>query len=199
MKVKEFRDLVISAVVLAIAFGIAFSGGVEALGNTGFLLIVVGMAFFAVSTGFIFHELAHRAVARRFGYQAAYAMWPTGLVIAFASSLMGFIFAAPGAVMVSPGGKPVTSEEEHRNNVGLISLAGPATNIGLALIFLLLENVFGYVIFTLGAIINIWLAVFNLIPFGPLDGAKIFWWNKFYWGFAMAVAGGLFLSQRLLF
>ncbi len=198
MRAIEFRDLSISAVVLAFAFGIAMSGGVEALGNFEFLLVVVAMAFFAVSTGFILHELAHRMVARRFGYHAYYAMWPTGLMIAVASSFMGFIFAAPGAVNIRPGSTTLPTQSQHKTNVGLISIAGPASNIALALVFIMLDNIFGHLIFSLGALINVWLAVFNLIPFGPLDGAKIFWWNKLYWGFAMAVAGGLFLAQRFL-
>lgn len=199
MRFKEFKDLAISAVVLAFAFGIAMSGGIDALSNPGFLMIVVGMAFFAVSSGFVLHELAHRLIARKSGYQAEYAMWPTGLIIALASSLMGFIFAAPGAVNIRPGARLPATEEEHKTNIGLISIAGPATNIALALVFLLVNSFFPHLLFALGARINIWLAVFNLIPFGPLDGAKIFWWNKLYWGLAIAGAGGLFLAQNYLF
>jgi Zn-dependent protease len=48
----------------------------------------------------------------------------------------------------------------------------------------------------LGARINIWLALFNLIPFGPLDGAKILKWNKGIWLITIAIAGGLFAIQR---
>ncbi|MEM2539439.1 MAG: hypothetical protein QXN85_03135, partial [Candidatus Bathyarchaeia archaeon] len=32
-----------------------------------------------------------------------------------------------------------------------------------------------------GAMINAIVALFNLIPFGALDGAKILWWNKYFW------------------
>jgi Zn-dependent protease len=30
--------------------------------------------------------------------------------------------------------------------------------------------------------INVFLALFNLIPFGPLDGLKIYRWKKGIWG-----------------
>ncbi|MGI8831470.1 MAG: hypothetical protein ACR2IS_02395 [Nitrososphaeraceae archaeon] len=37
----------------------------------------------------------------------------------------------------------------------------------------------------------------NLMPFGVLDGQKIFDWNKMVWGIAMAAAMGLFIIVYL--
>ncbi len=199
MKVKELRDLVISALVLALAFGIALSGGFRAFQQPGILVLVIGMALVAVSLGFVFHELGHRLIARRFGYFAEYAMWPLGLMVALGFSLFGFVFAAPGAVMIYPRATAWGTTSLSREKVGLISLAGPATNIGLAVLFLLLDIIQPTLLFTLGARINTWLAVFNLIPFGPLDGAKILKWNKGIWLISIAVAGGLFAVQRFFF
>jgi Zn-dependent protease len=196
MKAKELRDLVISALVLALAFGIALSGGFRAFQQPGILVLVIGMAFVAVSLGFVFHELGHRLIARKFGYFAEYAMWPIGLVVALGFSLFGFVFAAPGAVMIYPRATALGAISLSREKVGLISLAGPATNIGLAIVFQTLDIVEPALLFTLGARINTWLALFNLIPFGPLDGAKILKWNKGIWLISIAVAGGLFAAQR---
>jgi Zn-dependent protease len=33
-----------------------------------------------------------------------------------------------------------------------------------------------------GFSLNLWLAAFNLLPFGPMDGAKVFKWNPLVWG-----------------
>lgn len=199
VKAKEFRDLVISALILALAFGIALSGGFRAFQQPAILVIVIGMAVVAVSLGFVFHELGHRLVARRFGYFAEYAMWPTGLVMALGFSLFGFVFAAPGAVMIYPRGTAWGTVSLSREKVGLIALAGPATNIGLGAAFLVLDAIQPALLFTLGGLVNIWLAVFNLIPFGPLDGAKIFRWNKGIWLISIAIAGGLFAAERFFF
>ncbi len=193
------RDLVVSAIVLALAFGIALSGGIAAFQQPAVLIFAVGIALVAVSLGFVFHELAHRLVARRFNCFAEYVMWPTGLMMALGVSLFGFVFAAPGAVMISPRSTAWGTISLSERKIGLISLAGPATNIGLAVVFLMLNAIQPFVLFTLGAYINTWLALFNLIPFGPLDGAKIFRWNKGLWLVAIAGAGGLFVAQRFLF
>jgi len=196
MRSKELKDLVISALLLALAFGIAFSGGFRAFFQPSSLLIVTFMAVVGVSLGFVLHELGHRFVARRFGYFAEYAMWPTGLIIALACSLFGFIFAAPGAVMIYPRADIWGRSSLTREKAGLISVAGPAMNICLAVIFLVLDMIQPTLLFTLGALVNTWLAIFNLIPLGPLDGAKILRWNKEAWLVALAVGIGLFVLQR---
>lgn len=198
MQIKEFRDITISALAIAIAFGVALGGGLDGLGDPGYILRLIGISLIAVSTGFIFHELAHRMVAKKFGYVAEYTMWRTGLVLALFTSLMGLVFAAPGAVVIRPGNIVFTDQKTQTENMGLISLAGPATNILIAVIFLAFDAVYPSLICYLGAFINAWLAIFNLIPFGPLDGAKVFSWSKLYWGVAIGAAGLLYILIRFI-
>lgn len=198
MKTRELRDLVVSALLLALAFSLAFSGGFQALSYPGILIIMFPLALVGVSAGFVLHELGHRFVARRFGCFAEYKMWTTGLVVAIMCSFFGFVFAAPGAVMVHPGvdleGRPTLTKQR----MGIISLAGPSMNICLAIVFILLNGLYPSLVFFLGARINIWLALFNLIPFGPLDGAKIFSWDKKVWLVALITAIGLFSLELLI-
>lgn len=97
-----------------------------------------------------------------------------------------WIFAAPGAVVISG---MVTRKEN-----GYISVAGPATNYLLGLIFfglLYLYPAWSH-IFSIGFQVNMWLGLFNLIPFGPLDGLKVFHGNKALWG-AMVLVGVVFV------
>lgn len=73
-----------------------------------------------------------------------------------------------------------------RRDMALVSLAGPLSNIILSFIFVFLtyllmffshgNNVINLiaVFFSYAARVNVTLAVFNLIPIPPLDGAKIF-------------------------
>jgi len=195
MRAKELKDLVTSAVLLALAFGIALSGGFRAFFEPWSLIIVSTMALVGVSLGFVLHEMGHRIVARRFGFFAEYTMWPTGLMLALMCSLFGFVFAAPGAVTIYPGADASGRATLTSEKVGLISIAGPALNICLAVVFLLLNMAYPMLLFSMGVRINIWLAIFNLIPFGPLDGAKILRWNKGAWLATIAVGIGLFVME----
>ena len=199
MRLKELRDLIISALSLAVAFGIALSGGYSAFSDPRDLVIVSLVSIVAVSLGFILHEMGHRFVARRFGCFAEYTMWPMGLIVALICSLFGFVFAAPGAVMIRPGidlfGREIALTKE---KMGMISIAGPVMNICLAVIFFILNVAYPTLLFSLGAQINTWLSIFNLIPFGPLDGAKILRWNKMVWFVALAIGIGLFAVEYFL-
>ena len=65
-------------------------------------------------------------------------------------------------------------------------MGGPLINIVVAFVFLSLLLLFETsqllnTIAVSGAKINFFLAFFNMIPFGPLDGTKVFSWNKAVW------------------
>jgi Zn-dependent protease len=111
-------------------------------------------------------------------------MWTQGLILAFITALMGFVFAAPGAVYISG---MITKRQN-----GIISAAGPGVNIAIAFVMMALALfstpfIAGVALFI--AWINIFLAGFNLIPLPPLDGSKILAWGVIpYLSMVVAVA-----------
>jgi Zn-dependent protease len=143
-------------------------------------------------SAFLVHELAHKFLAQYYGSWAEFRAQISGLLITAISALpiMPFKFIAPGAVMVglSDG-----------NKFGRVALIGPLTNLVMGFSFLLLSLFNGSYspYFTIGASFNGWIAMFNLIPLGVLDGQKIFDWNKLVWGITMAAAMVLFIIGYL--
>ena len=188
---RELKDLLLSLAALVVAFSVLI-GGRSIPGLEMILIIALG-----VGTGFILHEMAHKFTALHFGYLAEYRANMTGLFLAVVLSFAGFIFAAPGAVMIS---RPRLPEEFYdgdswgraslaaqlKNESLWISLAGPLTNILLSAAFFILlllssqEAISGRAA-SFGLMINITLAAFNLLPFGPLDGKKIFDSSRIVW------------------
>jgi Zn-dependent protease len=168
----ELREIALAIGILTLAFAFLISP----FPYGPITLVHFGVAFIAVLTAFFLHEMAHKYVAFKYGYPAAFKAWKTGLLIAVISSFMGFLFATPGAVYIY--GYP--SKEEN----GKISLAGPLTNIVAGFVFLLITwiitqataNLLAYVLLYI-ANLNFFLALFNTLPIGPMDGLKIMRWN----------------------
>ncbi len=77
--------------------------------------------------------------------------------------------------------------QEQGKIVGKIAISGPVTNIILSTVCIMIAAV-SQDLFLIVAFINALLAVFNLIPFGILDGLKVFKWNKTIWTVTFAAA-----------
>ncbi|MEM2839655.1 MAG: site-2 protease family protein [Thermoplasmata archaeon] len=172
----EIRQILISVAVLTFAFALVLIGGVHYIvTEPNAFVIMLGAALLAVVTGFLFHELAHKRLAQSYGCFAEYRMSLWGLFLALITSLIGFLFALPGAVVIS--GR-ITVEQN-----GKISLAGPVLNMTVgAICFALVSLVSWPAIVSLTlyviAYVNLWLGLFNLLPIYPLDGSKVLFWNK---------------------
>jgi len=185
----EIIDLLWAWAALTFAFAVLLGGGI----GSGFFMFLI-ISGLTIGLAFILHEMAHKFVAQRYGCWAEFRKWNFGLILAVIMSFLGFIFAAPGAVMISG----MVSREQN----GKISAAGPLTNIALAALFLLakiflLPQITGEAFFFVGLIVhvgliaNAFLAVFNLLPIPPLDGSKIMPWSFSLWLGIMVLAGFL--------
>ena len=188
---KELKHLAgAGLLVLGIGLSSVIYSSTLALGN-----LTVGLPIFAaiLTVSFFLHEMAHKVTAQRRGLWAEFRLTLWGAVLTLVSIISPlFKIIAPGAVMISgPAGI---------RDLGKISLAGPVTNIALTAGFLGLAFVPSGIawVFFLSAMLNGFMAVFNLIPFGIFDGFKIFSWDKKVWAIAFAASLALTISAYVL-
>lgn len=203
---RELFDLGVAWLALGFAFALFFASffgidlrGIALSGETSAFLSppvirVLTLSLLTAGVGFLLHELAHKIVAQRFGqvahFRADYGM----LLLAVASAFAGFLFAAPGAVYH----RGMITERQN----GLIALAGPVTNLALAVAFAPLAFFSGGFLGAVGAFgvgINLLLAGFNMLPFGPLDGRKVLSWSVVVFVLTFAVSAGAAVFVLLTF
>lgn len=145
----------------------------------------------------ILHEIAHGFVADRLGDPTARLMGrltldPRKHIDPMMSIALPLILLISGSPIIFGAAKPIPVDSfnlrDGRKDLALVSLAGPGTNLVLAIFFasichflfpnLSLGEVMdsGFLGLVLGTAVymNLLLAIFNLIPIPPLDGSKIF-------------------------
>ncbi|PIP51253.1 site-2 protease family protein [Candidatus Berkelbacteria bacterium CG_4_10_14_0_8_um_filter_35_9_33_8] len=135
----------------------------------------------ALLIGLTIHEASHAITANRLGDDTAKLMGRTSLNPLVHLDLLGTLFL----FMVGFGwGKPVLVNPNKfkypiRDEI-IVSLAGPISNIVIALIFSLVLRFFNEylsvplnLLLSIIIVINLRLAIFNLLPLPPLDGSKI--------------------------
>lgn len=141
----------------------------------------------------ILHEIAHGYVAGKLGDPTAKLLGrltldPRPHIDPFLSIILPLLLFLSNTGIIFGGAKPVPVDsfnlKDGRKDIALVSLAGPATNILIAIVATLLFKLFGanydgtlgMLVIFLGLVIkvNLSLAIFNLLPIPPLDGSKIF-------------------------
>jgi Zn-dependent protease len=145
-------------------------------------ILVIGLLY-----SIVLHELAHGYVAEKLGdYTPRYAgrltFNPLAHLDPIGSFLVPLLTYLAGGFLIG-WAKPVPINpynfEKPDRDMALVAIAGPLTNIVIALILASFYKVFyfnGILLEPLLPLIrlNLLLAVFNLIPIPPLDGSRVF-------------------------
>jgi Zn-dependent protease len=203
----EVGHLIIAIAVLTIAFSFTFSKNnllFFVLGSPidiGSFFYFMPIALLGIVTAFFTHELSHKIVAQKCGLWSEFRMYPRGLLLSVVIAFFtGLVFAAPGAVMFRGNANP--------SDTGRIAAAGVSANIVIAVFTYVLYH---FIFSDMGlwgtligfiCLVNLLLATFNLLPFGPLDGKKVMMWKETVWFVLFAVSvlllSGMFIGGNLL-
>ena len=207
----EKEHLAFAMGAFTLALGLMQVRGIFSISSIGVVPWVIGILlampvmFIAIGPAFLLHEIGHKIVAKKNGCWAEFRADPRGLRNGvLIAALLGIVFMAPGAVMVAG---LVT-----RRQNGHIAVAGPLVNLSLFLIGVpfwgavigltgaaefsdapyLVNNsliwqsmLFDIGYYWLGA--NLFLGLFNMLPFGPLDGLKVKDWNESVFYLVLAI------------
>ena len=136
----------------------------------------------------VIHEVAHGVMANYLGdptakLQGRLTLNPVSHIDPMGSVILPAILALSSSSFLFGWAKPVPYNPFNLQRGGkwaeaLVALAGPASNVALALVFGLLIRVGAIPAEALSlaisiVFINILLALFNMIPIPPLDGSKV--------------------------
>ncbi|MCD6195551.1 MAG: site-2 protease family protein [Staphylothermus sp.] len=199
IRMNEALSLIIASIVIALVFGSSelFYGS-----YMKFLLVSL-IAIIAV----IPHELAHRWSARRLGCYSRYVLSPIGLLLTLITAIpfIPIKVIMPGfTLVISPYHDPYINKRIN----GIVSIAGPITNLVFASISLfilallikqgLINILLIYFLYN-NTLINSWVALFNLLPVPPLDGSKIISWKPLLWIISFALSIMMLGATLLIF
>jgi len=151
------------------------------------MAVVAMLSFFG---SLLLHELAHSVVARRFGVQIK------GITL--------FLFGGVAELAEEP--RSATAEF-------WIALAGPAMSLSLSAVFWLLARLSGQILnapavtetLSYLAVVNLVIALFNLVPAFPLDGGRVlraYLWHRhgdILWATKAAARSGTIFAYGLMF
>ncbi|MBI4738245.1 hypothetical protein HY772_01560 [Candidatus Woesearchaeota archaeon] len=200
---KEIKGILLSVIIIAFILSFRQWGKEHfsiAIGINNFL-----QTLFFVGIGFLAHQIAHRAAALSIGYKVEYQAWVIGLVI---SLILAFV--SNGVItFLAMGGIAVTHLAVHRlgrfryglgyHTMGWIALAGPLANVALAIIFKSIEGVVGgSALLDKGVSVNLWMALWSMIPVPPFDGSKTFFGSRYIYLFALGAVIGIAVMITLI-
>ncbi len=189
---REIRDLSIASVLVLLvgisAFGRPY-GILAAFQYIINVLLPVNLIWVPFVTSGIFllafmgHELAHKFVAQHYGMWSEFRMTMMGYYLSLFAILFSLPIFGTGIVYTSGSGDV---EQDGKTN-----LAGPMVNLVVAMVLIvigLMAIVFSggisyFMLFIIqnGVIINGFIALFNMIPLQPFDGATVRRWSQPVW------------------
>ncbi|MFH0876030.1 MAG: hypothetical protein V1859_08895 [archaeon] len=191
---KEIKGSIITILVTAFVFSFRDWGDNTFNFLTG--LMNFGIAALLAAIALFWNQLGQRLIGVYYGYDTEYEASSIGimlsLVVAFASR--GYlVFIMPGYVVVHMLAASRLGEFRYYTNLwewAKTLWGGPLFNFLFAC-FVKIVLPMDVIIFKKLLLMNIFFAVYSLVPMPNNPGMFMFWYHKYFWGFACGfIIGG---------
>ncbi|MBW2964550.1 hypothetical protein KY363_03750 [Candidatus Woesearchaeota archaeon] len=191
----EKRGLIITVAVLAFIFSFR-EWGTETfdvtVGTTNLLISIV-----LVAIAMLVHEATHRVIALWLGYRTQFKAWITGLVIGLVVAFVSngtLVFLAPGQLVF-------THLPIHRlgkgyyeltyKHLGWVAMSGSIANMLFAVLLKIVYVATGIGVVQKLMMINIWIAIFDMLPIPPYNGSRTFFGSRYVYVFILGTLIGI--------
>jgi Zn-dependent protease len=191
---SESRGLLITIVILGFIFSFRDWGTTTFNVSIGLRNFVITMLLVALAM--LVHELAHRTIAIWLGYRSQYKVWLLGLVIGLVVAFVSngyLLFIAAGTLVI-------THLEVHRlgkgyyatnmKHLGWIAMSGPIANMLFAVVLKSIYLATSSPLVHKAMLINIWIALFDMLPIPPFNGSRTFFGSRFIYVFVVGALIG---------
>ncbi|MBU1704062.1 MAG: hypothetical protein KJ922_01750, partial [Nanoarchaeota archaeon] len=196
---NELKGMMISIVIISIV--VAFDKWGADTFDLGTGLFNQFNALLIVTLAFLIHYSAQKVAALSVGYDIEYKVWSYGLLIAMVLALLtkGFIwFLIPGGIIHHHLAGHKLGFFRYGLNffaVGLSAFMGPVANLFFVVILKIVNTFAHSSIINFAIVVNIWFAVWSVLPIPPSDGSRMFFGSRmvYAFGFCAVIAGALLL------
>ena len=159
-------------------------------------LMLFPLLFAVVAVSILGHELSQKLVCRKFGLEATFKAWGSGILFNMLFGIVGSFFPAFGSTYI----KKIDWNYRTEDKIRIMFAIGPLVSLFFALVFWVLSIIAseGILISSAraGYILNLMIAIFNLLPVQAAggfvwDGKKILNWNRSVWLLLCAMTAAL--------
>jgi len=159
-------------------------------------LMLFPLLFAVVAVSILVHEISQKLVCWKFGLEATFKAWGSGILLNLLFGIVGGFFPAFGSTYI----KKIDWNYRIKDKTRIMFAVGPLVSLFFALIFWVLSTIAseGTLISSAraGYILNLIIAIFNLLPVQAAggfvwDGKKILNWNRSVWLLLCAITATL--------
>ncbi len=190
----EKRGLLISIVVIAFIFSFREWGIEKFDPSTGLQNLLVTIILVAIA--FLVRDVAHRTIAIWMGYRSQYKIWILGLVIGLVIAFVSngtLPFIAAGVLVITHLPVHRLGKAHHdlsMKHLGWIAMASPIANMLFAVLIKTINLGLGWPLLEKLMMINIWIALFDMVPVPPFNGSRTFFGSRYVYVFVLGALIG---------